>query len=103
MTPLEVLVAARELISDPSKWTQNAIARMPDGTECSEHDPEAVSWCALGAIHKCGYVYSGDAWAHLSNAAYEVGASSLVDVNNNRQHADVMRMFDRAIELARAA
>lgn len=31
-------------------WTQNANARLADGTPCSAEQPDAACWCAQGAI-----------------------------------------------------
>jgi hypothetical protein len=45
-----VLLAAYDLLSDPSRWTQGTVAR--DHREEAVHvtDPSAQKWCAVGAI-----------------------------------------------------
>ena len=54
MTPLEVLKGARELISDRSRWMKGNMARARNDLVCGPDHPEAVRWCALGAIWKVG-------------------------------------------------
>ncbi len=54
MNSKEVIEAAINLISDEKKWTQNAFARNSKGEILeNSNDPEAVCWCAVGAIKKC--------------------------------------------------
>lgn len=42
-----------ELLSDPSKWTQEAAARDITGEWVSPPSATAVCYCSLGAIEKC--------------------------------------------------
>lgn len=41
------------LLSDRSKWTQNAEARDSTGNTLDANDPGAVCWCVSGAIRYC--------------------------------------------------
>ena len=43
----------KELLSDPSKWTQGKIARDSSMNEIHPNDPQAVCWCLIGAVRKC--------------------------------------------------
>jgi hypothetical protein len=53
MTPQEVLIKAAELLeSSPTAWTQDWLARNTDGNTTSPRNPNACSWCAMGAIAK---------------------------------------------------
>jgi hypothetical protein len=52
MTPLETLKAARQLISDPAKWTQGEFARDVDGNEVKAWSEDATCFCAYGAIQR---------------------------------------------------
>jgi hypothetical protein len=42
----------KDILSDPSKWTQGAPARDQLGEECPPASPQAVKYCVLGAIAK---------------------------------------------------
>jgi hypothetical protein len=53
-TPLQILIAARELIADEARWTQNAPARGKSGREVDPNGRHAVCWCLLGAIDRVG-------------------------------------------------
>jgi len=51
----------QKLFSDESKWTRFCMARDNTGEPVSSIDPQAVSWCLTGALHKCygeSYLYS---------------------------------------------
>lgn len=43
----------KDLLNDPSRWTQFFFARNGVGTPVWPEDGTAVCWCLLGAIHKC--------------------------------------------------
>lgn len=123
-TALELLVAGRELISDVGRWTQDALARLPDGRKVDPLDPDACRWCALGALYpvaKAGslvYGRSHEVAVNLLNeAAGELDADpevlKAVDpalrprhiafVNDAPDgHGFVLRAYDIAIERARA-
>jgi hypothetical protein len=40
----------KDILSDPSKWTQGAAARNKRGELCSVLSPDATRFCILGAI-----------------------------------------------------
>lgn len=44
---------AYELLSSPEKWTKGTYARDEEGNSISCKSPEAVQFCALGAIERC--------------------------------------------------
>ena len=43
----------KELLSDESKWTQNAYARNEHENVVGYNDTMAVRWCLIGAINVC--------------------------------------------------
>jgi hypothetical protein len=98
MTPLETLKAARELISDPAKWTQNAFARDKKGKMIGPNGDGAVCFCAFGAIRfftKEPNVTAADiflnGFSRLKNGEY-------LDVfNDTHTHPEVLALFDAAI------
>ena len=46
----QILVKAHDLINGPGKWIQLAAARRADYHVTDSTSPEAVCWCATGAI-----------------------------------------------------
>jgi hypothetical protein len=53
MTPQDILIKAAELLeSSPIAWTQQWLARNAEGNTTSPRNPNACSWCAMGAIAK---------------------------------------------------
>ncbi len=54
METKKIIEQAIGLISDPNKWTKNALARDKNYNKLiNSNSPEAVCWCAAGAIRKC--------------------------------------------------
>ena len=109
MTAFEVLVAARELISDPEHWTQRVVARDQEGNPVLSCDQRAVCFCVAGAINRvCGTIsVVKEAELFLDRAATELfGRYSITfatEVNDLMGHKRTLKMCDRAIELARVA
>lgn len=50
----------RDLLTDPSKWCQGAMARDINGFGCLSDDPVAAKWCLAGAANKVGVCLSLD-------------------------------------------
>lgn len=48
----DILREAAALIEQPGRWSKGFYALYADGGACDPLDPEAVCWCALGAIVK---------------------------------------------------
>jgi hypothetical protein len=44
--------AAADLIRDPARWTTGVSARDARGEPRGPYEPDAVCWCAYGAIHR---------------------------------------------------
>jgi hypothetical protein len=101
MTTLDVLKAARERISDPARWTQGDYARLLNDEGCGGTHPEAVKWCAYGALSVAGRPHIGPINA-ASDAIESLLADDgycpdLVDFNDTHTHAEVLALFDAAI------
>ena len=101
----EVLMEARYLISSPERWTQGANARNARGRRTHWGSPEAVCWCANGAIAKVaataaepriGFDFLVErARVRLDRAVdHPYGAFTF---NDSHTHEEVLGMFDRAI------
>lgn len=99
---VEILRAARGRIADEAAWTTGEFARAEDGEAVEAGEPEAVRWCALGAVIAEGgdnteiellHEAAGRLWPPQPG-----GRSASADlVNDSHVHADVLRMFDDAI------
>lgn len=101
--------AARELITDISRWTQGASARVSaNANPVSALDEEAACWCATGALTK-QYTSGPDAAADYGlvqvTARYLFNGRSIVVVNDGlmreKAHANVLHVFDVAVQSAR--
>lgn len=97
------LMAARELLSDPARWTKDMAARDAGGEECLVDDITAASWCSLGAVLKQHPDFKTEvtAFALLEEAANHNVA--LFNDAPSTTHADILAAFDRAIATAKAA
>jgi hypothetical protein len=51
-TVLQVLIEAKELLSDPSRWTKGGYARDKLGHKIGPRNDAACSWCIEGALTK---------------------------------------------------
>lgn len=100
MTTLEILKAARELISVPERWTQASYARNKAHTPVDWLDSSACSWCAMGAIAKASFLEKDQVLAQqnaidqLKNFQFH-----LAEFNDaaGTKHTDILALFDRAI------
>ncbi len=107
-TPTEILQAARDLLTDPRRWTKGAAARFEDGNTCSAQHPQAHSFCSRGALIRVqpagGYEAYHGAYRFLEKCVRpEVeGAEPVTAWNDYYQttHAEVLAVFDKAIALA---
>lgn len=52
MKTSKVLLKAMDIIATPDKWTKGCFARDINQDSTSADYPDAVCWCALGAIQK---------------------------------------------------
>ena len=103
---LRVLRAAQERIRDPKNWCQRTLARTISGMDVWPTEPDAVQYCARGALE--AETNFGRQHAHqlLHRAALEMGyggpdtdKDAAVVLNDTANHLIVMLMFDRAQEL----
>ena len=99
MKTVDVLVKAKELIQDPTKWMQGDFT-----------NDEQTCFCGLGAIASVSsldyyQVNSSDAGNYLRLAAISLDDHhdcelSFAPFNDSHSHTEVMQAFDKAIELA---
>lgn len=105
----EILTGARDRIADPKRFLRGTYAIDGRGHTVHPTDPDAVRWCSRGAIaaesglpiapHDAG---TGP-YRLLDRAAFDLFADKTYRINDINSHADVLRMFDRAIEFAQAS
>lgn len=94
MNTLDALKKARELIKDPSNWTQRASARNSAGESRSPSSSSACCWCASGALEKvCNKFFIGP-WDALSRFTK---MQTVITFNDSHTHAEVLALFDKAI------
>ena len=109
MTPLETLKAARDLISDPARWTKVRLAKDANNKTVNVYDPNAFCFCAMGALLSVSKLEASH-WviAQASDAlnsnlpaefirAYNHEYCSFTDFNDTHTHAEVLALFDAAI------
>ena len=105
MTEVDKLRAARTLIDRPHKWCQwvSAQSQLPRGGWERVHvtTPGASRFCAAGA---CARVGVGVGVGFLIEALDEIHPThfGVIDYQDKlgRTHAEVMHLFDKAIDLA---
>lgn len=105
MTAAEVLRAARDMISDPKNWTRHQNARDAAGNPVLAWSADAVCWCSYGAVEAADPKYSTtcDPDDFLHSAVDEkCPGLGVAEFNDSAEHADVLAVFDRAIEIAEA-
>ena len=100
---LQILKEARELISDPERWTQGEDARDEDGLPVHPDDSDATCWCTLGALHR---VATGNdkttVFMEIQKAVDLLpGIRSqgyyAAKFNDAHSHDEVLALFDHAI------
>ena len=101
MTIAEVLRAAKAKIEDPEHWCKYSYACDADGNSIASSDPEAQSWCGMGAVFSLSSLGpKRHAISCLQKAALEHEHVSIDVLNDHSGHESVMKMYDRAIEFA---
>ena len=103
-----VLTGARELISDPERWTQHVYARDAEGWHTGWDSPKAVCWCAVGAVGRAAQVVQEESvernalvFRAMDELRRVIGDHGVSSFNDHYAHADVLHMFDQAIAASR--
>lgn len=108
MNTKELLTKAKELISDPNKWTKESFARNKDNKPVEYLSPDATCFCAIGAIRKVGY--SNESFTKTLPAEIKLQRevqkntifAEVASFNDFllTTHEEVLHLFDKAIEAA---
>lgn len=98
MTTKEVLIAARAKIAKPEQWTQGYYAKDAAGIEANPFSTEAACYCVLGVLHASAV--GGFSFSNAVDAIRDQIDCAISTWNDNpsRTHAEVLAVFDRAIE-----
>lgn len=95
-----VLSKARALIVDPACWTQNARARTADGLPTSDSDPASTCICSSSALWRASDVSTKEGAQIASKARKALQKAmhgDIFDYNDENEHRDILRAFDRAM------
>lgn len=102
-----MLRRAKDLLSDPNRWTQEGCAIDSDGRLVRPYDLEAVAWSMAGALEKCSMNIYGrdDHWSEKIKAELylKIGSeysTTYFEFKPGRKHEEVMAAFDRAVAVA---
>lgn len=100
MTPHQILVEARELISDEENWNQEFFALDEVGDVVEPHSDAAKCFCARGAVMSvvgADYKDSEEFYAALDALNNHTGHHSIIVYNDSHDHLEVLQVFNKAI------
>ena len=100
----QIIEGALHLLSEEEHWTRCSLARNSEGEPCSVWDPEAVRFCAVGAMWRTAYELTGNLedFPLVEATAKHVVLSNgrtdcLQTLNDLEGHAAVVQMFQVAL------
>lgn len=98
----DVLRLAGDLLAQPGAWTQHSFARDDLGADIMYNRPEAVCWCALGAIRKIAFEHGGSVF-NAFNLLSDVLDEPVTVWNDaeGRTQEEVIEAFRKAEERAK--
>lgn len=106
-SPMEILKAAKERISDPERWTRGWFARNGAGHRVEASSPNAVCYCAAGSLYaeeaiplRADIVELADGRPAFECLISAAAPRTISYINDHDGHAATLAMFDRAIQLA---
>lgn len=79
---------AYERLDQKSRWCQEVSARKASGKPCSPNDPQAVAWCALGAILAC-YIDTSTMLGMITRLKEYLRAKSIWEWNDSTDYENV--------------
>lgn len=99
MKTLTLLKKARKVISKEENWTRGELARNFNGGAAVPNSTDAVCWCSMGAMRKFVELdFITPALDELILAMPIGYRQSVVTFEDSHTHAEVLALFDKAIE-----
>lgn len=98
LTETEILEDVLDLLSDPGKWTQGSYGKTSKGTDTWGNDPNAVSFCLLGAIQRVTNDRLTSA-LFISQLTNKIERENIVKFNDDPQttHEDIILFLKTAL------
>ncbi len=101
----QVILRALEIISDESRWTGGTLARDHHRRSCQVTAPEAVRFCAIGALERAAYELLGNAVEpslvteieKTILAANGYASFTLAQINDQKGREAVIELFKKAL------
>lgn len=103
----QILRKARNLLSDRRRWTRYSAARTGNGIVCTPYAPDAVKFCAYGAVVRAALEVTGSRQqaGQLARSIEmrlfgqaRVQQQRLSHVNDCEGYAAVLALLDAAVE-----
>jgi hypothetical protein len=95
MTPLRKALVrrAREIIGDPTRWTQSTAARDEQSRAVNPRSPEATQFCGFGALTKAAHEHGlSDRWLiEIFNA---LALTQVIHANDRHGHTAVLACLE---------
>lgn len=79
-----------ELLAKEENWTKGTAARDKSNNPVGIHSPEAFSFCAYGALQKCGVNEDG---IDLLYSKVPVGSLVSFNDNSNTTHTEIIALL----------
>lgn len=96
MSVLEILKAARKLITPRKRWIKKDYARTsPRGNMTSATGEDATCWCMVGAVQKVSDSQRSE-WI-ACDFLIKVTGGNVTKFNDNHTHEQVLAAFDKVI------
>ena len=97
-TITEQLIAEKELLSDPSRWTKGEVARDSNGKLVETESATAVCWCQLGASMKLQSTWRVLSIKKSISTNYNFFSSLGFNDHPDTTHSDLMKFYDECIK-----
>ena len=101
----QIILRALEIVSDENRWTAATLARDQHGRSCPVHAPEAVRFCAVGALARAASELLGDRAnhalvAHIENTVLAADGQprlNLAHINDQQGRKAIIELFKKAL------
>lgn len=95
----EILIEAKELISNPENWTKGVWSRNKSGDTVLVFSSSAACFCVIGAaVRVSGCTTTA---SRVSNLSLDKLGVTCGRYNDNHSHPEVLQFMDKLIEAAK--